>query len=366
VNLSPSPDVKPIAFYLPQFHPIPENNEWWGEGFTEWTNVSKAKPLFKTHIQPRIPRDLGFYDLRLSEVKEAQSSLAKQYGLHGFCYYHYWFHGRRLLERPINDLLTTSRPDFPFCLCWANESWSRRWIGDDQQVLIEQTYSVDDDSIHGSYLADIFADKRYINLDGRPLFLIYRPSSLPAPNDTLARLAAQCKAKGILRPYFVAVDAHHVGYDYRQVGFDDILAFSPQLGVSSPDAFADGRSLTKLFRNLRFGIRSASLKVFDELEERTKMAALSRPFPTIPSCFVSWDNSPRRGREGIIYTNSSPDLFQSALSDACFQAQKHPNQHALVFINAWNEWAEGNFLEPDMYYGHSYLLAMQKALSRFL
>lgn len=366
MNLSSSPSVTPIAFYLPQFHPIAENNEWWGEGFTEWTNVAKAKSLFKTHIQPRIPSDLGFYDLRLPEAREAQAQLATHYGLHGFCYYHYWFHGRRLLERPINDLLNSTRPDFPFCLCWANESWSRRWVGDDKQVLIHQTYSFDDDINHGSYLADVFSDSRYIKLDGKPLFLIYRPSSLPNPLESLARLAAGCKAKGILRPYFVAVDAHHVGYDYRQVGFDDILAFSPQLGVSSPDAFTDERSLTKLLRNLRLGIRSSKLKVFDELEERNKMAALSRPFPVIPSCFVSWDNSPRRGREGIIYTNSSPHLFQASLADACVKAKEHPNQHSLVFINAWNEWAEGNYLEPDLDHGHAYLLAMRQALIPFL
>jgi hypothetical protein len=366
VNPPLNSSLTPIAFYLPQFHPIDENNEWWGDGFTEWTNVAKAKSLFRSHIQPRIPSDLGFYDLRLSEARESQASLARQYGLHGFCYYHYWFHGRRLLERPFTDNLSTSSPDFPFCLCWANESWSRRWIGDDKQVLIEQTYSANDDINHGSYLADVFADDRYIKIDDRPIFLIYRPSSLPVPQDTLDTISSQCSAKGLRRPYFVAVDAHHVGYDYRQVGFDDILAFSPQLGVSAPDAFNDKRSFTKLLRNIRFGIGSAKLKVFDELEERSKMAALSRPFPTIPSCFVSWDNSPRRGREGIIYTNSSPELFQSSLVDACAQAQKHPNQHGIVFINAWNEWAEGNFLEPDMYYGHAYLLAMQKALNSFL
>lgn len=362
MNLSAKSTIKAIAFYLPQFHPIPENNMWWGEGFTEWTNVSKSRPLFKGHDQPRIPGDLGFYDLRLPEIRDAQAELAKSYGLSGFCYYHYWFHGRRLLQRPIDDLLESATPDFPFCLCWANETWSRRWIGDDQEVLIEQTYSSQDDDLHSQFLVRVFEDRRYIKIDDRPLFLIYRPSHLPNPKETLERIANQCISRNLLRPYFVAVDAHLVGFDYRQLGFDDILAFAPQLGVSAPDAFIDKRTLSKLYRNLRFGITSAKLKIFDESTERLKMAALSRPFPTIPCCFVSWDNSPRRGRDGIIYINSSPELFANALSQAIANAKNHPNKHSLLFINAWNEWAEGNYLEPDLQRGDSYLQAFSNTL----
>jgi hypothetical protein len=362
VNSQLRSSVKAIAFYLPQYHPIQENNDWWGEGFTEWTNVAKARPLFKNHSQPRIPADLGFYDLRLSETRQSQADLAQAYGLSGFCYYHYWFSGHRLLERPVNDLLQSSSPDFPFCLCWANESWSRRWIGDDKQVLIEQSYSPEDDLAHGKLLAQIFSDSRYIDVNGRPLFLIYRPSNLPEARQTLDRFDQQCKAVDLPRPYFVAVDAHHVGFDYRKVGFDDILAFSPQLGVSAPDAFIDKRTLSKLLRNLRLGIFSAKLKIFDELEERCKMESLNRPFPTIPSCFVSWDNSPRRGREGIVYTNSSPRLFEEFLAKAIQSAKRHPNNHSLLFINAWNEWAEGNYLEPDVLNGNAYLLALKNSL----
>lgn len=362
MNTSSGSSVNAIAFYLPQFHPIPENDQWWGEGFTEWTNVAKSKPLFHNHHQPRIPADLGFYDLRLSDARQAQADLAKSYGLNGFCYYHYWFHGRRLLERPINDLLQSDTPDFPFCLCWANESWSRRWIGDDQQILIEQSYSPDDDIEHGSFLAQVFSDRRYIRVNNRPLFLIYRPGNLPSSSDTIERLSSQCSIHGITKPYFVAVDAHCVGFDYRQVGFDDILAFSPQLGVSAPDAFSDQRSISKLLRNLRHGIPSAKLKIFDESEERRKMESIQRAFPAIPSCFVSWDNSPRRGRDGIIYINSSPKVFQKSLCNSIVLAKQHPGQHSLLFINAWNEWAEGNYLEPDLYHGHSYLDALKNAL----
>jgi hypothetical protein len=354
--------IKSIAFYLPQYHPIDENNNWWGNGFTEWTNVAKSVPLYPRHYQPRIPADLGFYDLRLSETREAQADLARSYGIHGFCYYHYWFNGRRLLERPINDILELNKPDFPFCLCWANESWSRRWIGEHQQVLIEQTYSADDDLAHASYLSKVFSDSRYITIDQRPLFLVYRPSDLPKPSETLNRFERQCSLHGIKRPYFVAVDAHHVGYDYRVDGFDTVLAFTPQLGVSAPDAFNDKRSIGKFIRNLRHGVLSSKLKLFDELEERNKMQALKRSFPVIPSCFVSWDNTARRGRDGIVYANPSPSIFKSFFRKAVAEACQHPHGHSLVFINAWNEWAEGNHLEPDLRYGHSYLQAVREVL----
>jgi lipopolysaccharide biosynthesis protein len=219
--------TKAIAFYLPQYHPIPENDEWWGKGFTEWRNVSKAKQLFNGHYQPHIPADLGYYDLRLREARESQANLAKTYGVHGFGYYHYWFNGQRLLDAPINAILSEGTPNFPFCICWANQSWSRRWIGDDQQILAKQRYSPDDDINHGRLLAKIFSDRRYIKVQDRPLFLIYRPGDIPNIAQVLDRIFNQCDKSGILRPYFVAVDAHQVGHDFRTDGFDAILAFAP-------------------------------------------------------------------------------------------------------------------------------------------
>ena len=162
--------VRAIAFYLPQFHPIPENDAWWGKGFTEWTNVAKARPLFRGHYQPHLPADLGFYDLRLPETREAQAELAREHGISGFCYYHYWFHGRRLLERPFQEVLESGRPKFPFCLCWANEPWSRRWLGEEQDILIAQTYSREDDEAHSEYLSSVFSDERYITVGNRPVF----------------------------------------------------------------------------------------------------------------------------------------------------------------------------------------------------
>jgi len=362
MNIAMTPNPKALAFYLPQFHPIPENDEWWGKGFTEWRNVAKAKPLFRGHYQPRLPADLGYYDLRVSETREAQAKLARDYGIYGFCYYHYWLHGHRLLDSPINAVLADGKPDFPFCLCWANDHWTRRWIGDGQQILAKQAYSAQDNIRHGSLLASIFSDSRYILIEGRPLFLIYRPADIPDVGLMLDRFSAQCRIKGIDRPFFVAVDGHCVGRDFRGEGFDANLAFTPQLGVSSPDAFEDRRSWRKFRRNLRNAIVSAKLKVFDEETERKKMRAIQRSYPCIPSCFVSWDNSARRGRDGIIYTKSRVDHYEEDLCEAVEVAGLNTNSPGLLFINAWNEWAEGNYLEPDMRNKHVYLEATKRAL----
>ena len=193
--------VRAIAFYLPQFHPIPENDVWWGKGFTEWTNVTKARPLFRGHYQPHLPADVGFYDLRLSETREAQAELAREHGISGFCYYHYWFHGRRLLERPFQEVLDSGRPKFPFCLCWANEPWSRRWLGEEQDILVDQTYSREDDEAHSEYLSSVFTDERYVTVDNRPVFLMYRPDRHPDPIrfTTMLRSAARLATCAVCR-----------------------------------------------------------------------------------------------------------------------------------------------------------------------
>jgi lipopolysaccharide biosynthesis protein len=361
--VKPTPQL--LAFHLPQYHPIPENDEWWGRGFTEWQNVARAVPLFSGHYQPHLPANLGFYDLRLPEVRHQQANLARQYGISGFCYYHYWFNGKQLLERPFNEILSSGKPDFPFCLCWANESWSRRWIGDDKEILIHQSYSETDDINHANYLALAFGDHRYIKINGRPLFLIFRPGELPDPKQVLKTFRDVSNANGLLDPYFVAVDAHKVGYDFRKDGFDSILAFSPQLAVSQPEAFQDGRTFRKFKRNIFNGIVSSTLKIFDDEKERSKMEQISRQYPYIPSCFVSWDNSARRGRNGIIYANHSPSLFEKYLRRAIAIGIEHPHGHGLTFINAWNEWAEGNHLEPDLKYGLAYLETCKKVLSGF-
>ena len=256
-----------LAFYLPQFHPIPENDRWWGHGFTEWTNVARATPLFRGHYQPHVPADLGFYDLRLAEARAAQARVASAHGIEGFCYWHYWFHGQRLVERPFEEVLCSGEPDFPMALAWANESWSRRWLGEERDILQEQIYSAEDDRAHARWLAKAFGDRRYVRVEGRPLFLIYRPSDLPDAHATTTTLREVCRAEGVGEPYLVGINAHATHVDCRALGFDDTLHFEPQLGVL-PDFNKDKASLGKLARNERLGVTSARLKVYDYEEAR--------------------------------------------------------------------------------------------------
>ena len=213
------PGARLIAFHLPQFHPILENDQWWGKGFTEWTNVARAKPLFRGHYQPRLPADLGYYDLQGAETRQAQAELATAYGIEGFCYWHYWFHGIRLLERPVDEILASGEPDFPFCLAWANESWSRSWLGDKREVLIEQKYSEQDDRVHARWLAKAFADPRYIHVNGRPLLVVYKPMDLPEAKRTTEIFRDECRRLGQPEPYLVGIDAHCPGTDMRSARF---------------------------------------------------------------------------------------------------------------------------------------------------
>jgi lipopolysaccharide biosynthesis protein len=349
-----------VAFHLPQFHPIPENDAWWGKGFTEWTNVARARPQFAGHYQPHLPADLGFYDLRLPETRAAQAELAQAYGLEGFCYYHYWFAGRRLLERPVNDLLARGEPDFPFCLCWANESWSRRWLGEARDILIAQTYSPEDDLAHIRWLIRAFADPRYIRVGGRPLFLVYRPADLPDPQRTIDLWRSECVREGLPEPYLLATNSHCSEKDCRQWGFDATLAFKPELGVL-PRFLDDGPRWDKLRRNLKLGVLSATLKVYDYGRAQRAMMALRRPHPMIPGVLVRWDNTPRRGRQAIILARSDPAVFERVLNDAIELVRERPADERLVMVNAWNEWAEGNHLEPDQLYGRKFLDAVKRA-----
>jgi lipopolysaccharide biosynthesis protein len=353
--------IRAIAFHLPQFHPIPENDEWWGKGFTEWTNVTKCRPLFPGHYQPHLPAELGFYDLRLPEALAAQAELATNHGIRGFCFYHYWFNGQRLLERPLDNILSSGQPDFPFCLCWANESWTRGWLGQEREILIAQTYDPDDDRMHALWLANVFADRRYLRKNGRAVFLAYRPGNLPEPTRFTEALRNACNRNGDKDPYLIGVDAHCVGRDFRTDGFDAMLAFEPQLGAL-PGAFDDDLKLRKLWRNLRLGVISRKLKVYDYTEARQRMGSLRRPFPTIPCVFVGWDNTPRRGRNGLIVINSSPLVFGRALEAEITKLRTSSDGDPLLFINAWNEWAEGNHLEPCERYGRKHLEVVREAL----
>lgn len=353
-----------IAFHLPQYHPIPENDEWWGAGFTEWTNVSRAKPHFSGHDQPHLPSDLGFYDLRLPESRDAQASLAREYGVQGFCYYHYWFNGKRLLERPVNEILTSGKPDFPFCLCWANEPWSRRWLGEERDVLMPQAYSAEDDANHARWLAKAFSDPRYIKQDGRPLFLIYRPKDHPEPLRLIKEMRIACEAVGVGNPYLVGIDAHCPGFDFRTVGFDSSLSFAPQLGWL-PDAFREGFLWRRLKKNLEMGCWDGTSKIYRDKDVREIHSQRRPKHPHIPCAFVGWDNTPRRGKSAIVVKDGSPEAFGQDLSDQIKQWKSTSPQVPYFFINAWNEWAEGNHLEPDQRNGLKYLETMQKVLNSF-
>ncbi len=350
-----------IALYLPQFHPIAENDAWWGPGFTEWTNVTRARPLFRGHYQPHLPADLGFCDLRSPDVRFAQAELARTHGISGFCYYHYWFSGRRLLERPFEEVLTSGQPEFPFCLCWANESWTRRWLGEEREVLLKQEYSPEDDENHGRFLARAFADPRYIHHHGRPLFLVWRPKHLSDPAGTVERIADAVESQGVSRPFFLGVDSHCPGADCRTVGFDATMTFAPQLGAL-PEALVDGFSASRLLRNARRGIADGSTKVFPYRQAIESIAHLRTGARAAPCAFVGWDNTPRRGRNGVVIADSDAEAFGDDLRACVRLARDWDSAEPLVFINAWNEWAEGCHLEPDQKNGRAYLEQVRAAM----
>ncbi|HEX6489385.1 MAG TPA: glycoside hydrolase family 99-like domain-containing protein [Candidatus Dormibacteraeota bacterium] len=352
-----------LAFYLPQYHPIPENDEWWGKGFTEWTNVGRARPLFRGHYQPHLPAELGYYDLRLAEVREAQAALAARFGIDGFCYYHYWFGGRRLLERPFSEVLGSGRPDFPFCLCWANENWTRVWDGGSHQILMSQEYSPADDYAHAEELAAAFADSRYIKIDGRPVFLVYRAWALPDPSGTASRFREVAGSHHLPEPYLCAVESYsEPRRDPSEIGFDAAVEFhpDPELGSALTRPGLPTRAYRRLFDRGHPARSGHEIRPYDAAVK----AALARPQPgykRFRSVMPSWDNSPRRAREGTIYVGSTPDRYGQWVRGIAKTFQPFSPEENLVFVNAWNEWAEGNHLEPDQKWGTAYLEANLRA-----
>lgn len=356
-------DVRALAFYLPQFHPIPENDEWWGPGFTEWRNVTRARPLFRGHYQPRLPRDLGFYDLRLQEVKVAQAELARAYGLAGFCYYHYWFGGRRLLQRPFDETLASGVPDFPFALCWANENWTRAWDGGAGQVLVQQHYSEEDDRNHMEWLVRAFEDERYIRVHGRPLFLIYRAAALPDVRRTLETWRTEARRHGVGELYLCKVESFaYESTDPQAEGFDAAVGFIP-------DYHSLGRPLrrTPAWRVARKARLSSQAYGYDNIFEFEDVVeqVIQRPKPAYQrfECVTTgWDNTPRRKEHAVVWRNATPEGYERWLRHEVRLAARKPREERLVFINAWNEWAEGAHLEPCLRWELSYLEATKRAL----
>jgi glycosyltransferase involved in cell wall biosynthesis len=346
-------DVRAIAFYLPQFHPIPENDEWWGRGFTEWTNVSKAVPQFVGHYQPRLPGELGFYDLRLVEVMRRQVELARHYGLQGFCFHYYWFGGRRLLERPLEQFVADKSIDFPFCVCWANENWSRRWDGMDQDILVGQQHSPEDDIAFITTLEPLLRDPRYIRVDGRPLIVLYRPSILPDAKATQQRWRDHCRKVGIgeICLAMVQFDVE----DPRVFGFDVAIEFPPHKLARGLDPINDQLHVV----NPEY---SGYVIDYGSVIERAREHE-APGFDMIRGVFPSWDNEARKPGRGYTFANATPARYREWFDLTIEYARQHPVAgESMVFINAWNEWAEGAHLEPDRRYGYAYLNQTRAAL----
>lgn len=377
-----------LALYLPQYHPIPENDAWWGPGFTEWTNVAQAKPMFRGHVQPKIPADLGFYDLRLPETRERQAELAREAGIEGFCYYHYWFgNGRQLLERPFNEVLASGKPDFPFCLCWANHSWSnktwqRKSALQDNSMFLEQLYPGNDDDVqHFMSVLPAFKDKRYITVDGKPVFILWAPWDHPHVSEwikTWRRLAAE---NGLLGLYLIGITTSTLAFrqdaegnrkrvlpnlkssaDVYQaildMGFDAVNSFGKRRG----EMLADG----KIQNLLKTALRRMGVKVGQRFDYVKTMKNYFTPedrwdnvFPTI---LPQWDRTPRRAAWDGIYVNANPDNFEKHVREAVDLVKDRDPEHRLIILKSWNEWGEGNYVEPDLQYGHGWLQAIRKAI----
>ncbi len=363
VALNARSKARVIAFYLPQFHPIPENDRWWGKGFTEWTNVAKAKPLFPGHYQPRIPADLGFYDLRVPEVREAQAELARTYGIEAFCYYHYWFgNGRRLLERPFNEVLISGEPRFPFCLCWANKTWSGIWKGSSDRILMEQTYpGMEDHADHFRFLLRAFEDDRYVKVDGKPLLLVYHPDELPeAPRvtDFWRESALKAGFKGL---YLLGV-LHLSGKDLRPLGYDG--AVLQRLAPFYRNVYGEPcNGAWGTLKKIRHRVPK-ELTIYSYKDLVSFFVPRLRPsFDAYPCVIPNWDNTPRSGVRGLVFHESSPELFRRHVQDALRFIEDREGEYRLIFLKSWNEWAEGNYMEPDVRYGHGYLQALRDALA---
>ena len=365
-------DTKVIAFYLPQFHPIPENDKWWGKGFTEWSNVVMARPRFPGHHQPQLPTDLGFYDLRLHETRIAQADLAQKYGIYGFCYYHYWFNGKLLLDALLKYVLSSSITDIPFCICWANENWTRAWDGLDRQVLIKQEYSSQDSLKHIEHLLPIINDRRYIRIDDRPIILIYQPDNIPDLSALLLLWRKVANQSCSLSIYLVGVMnsfSRMTEDQYIAAGFDAIVDFQP-----NRSDFPKSKGFATIIKNflqyylpygvyqkIKLNITANNIVNYHKMALNIQKKEWPKEYIKFPCVFPSWDNSPRR-KSATIIQNNDYSIFSKWLVNSIGKVKKYKVQEQLVFINAWNEWAEGCHLEPDRVNGHGFLKAVLEAI----
>lgn len=377
-----------IGLYLPQYHPIPENNEWWGPGFTEWNNVVKARPLFRGHYQPHLPADLGFYDLRLPEVREQQACLAREAGLEGFCYYHYWFgNGKQLLQRPFEEVLKTGKPDLPFCLCWANHDWTNKtWkkgssLRQDSMIM-QMHYDFDDHVNHFNALLPAFHDPRYIRVDGKPVFAIWAPRKFPDIKRFIDLWQKMARENGLEGIHFVGYtdnvrkivrdeqgnqtfwDINQSANIYQEIldmGFDAVMSS----GLYRAQTICKGR--------WRTAFSQFSQNLFVSYSLRTDYAKTMKHYyvpedsweNVYPTLMPQWDRTPRAGKKSNPMTGSTPEKFQKTVEEALQMCKAKQQQHQILFLKAWNEWGEGNYVEPDQKYGHGYIQAIHNAIEKF-
>jgi hypothetical protein len=376
-----------IALYLPQFHPIPENDRWWGPGFTEWTNVAKAKPLFRGHQQPKIPANLGFYDLRLPETREAQAELAREAGIEGFCYYHYWFGGKELLERPFREVVASGKPDFPFCLCWANHSWSnktwnRKSAMQENSMLMEQVYpGREDDVAHFMSILPALKDDRYIRIDGRPVFVLYSPWDHPHVREWIQTWRQLSVEHGLPGLYMIGICDSTLTFRQKpdgtrervmpnlessaelfqtvlDMGFDAVNSFGKRRGeMLSAGKYQDLAKTVVRRLGVPVGQRyeyAKTVKGFFAPEDRWENV-----FPTI---LPQWDRTPRMASYDGVYVHATPEAFEKHVRQAVDIVSGKEPEHRVIFLKSWNEWGEGNYVEPDTEYGTGFLTAIRKAL----
>lgn len=362
--------VKVIAFYLPQYHPIPENDEWWGKGFTEWTNVGKAKPLFKGHYQPKVPADLGYYDLRLPIIREQQALLAREAGIYGFCYWHYWFgNGKRLMPEVFDEVLKSGKPDFPFCLAWANHSWyAKNWNADGtttNRMLMEQTYpGIDDAKMHFEYLLNAFSDSRYIKIDDKPLLMIFDPVSIP---DEYITLFKEWTIKAGFKGLYLVGNITNPNIKKESLlkrGFEAVtyqrLGGSANAIINSLGRF--GRGYLKVWRKIKGWVTHTPPNITDyktfypKLIDKEKDSAED----VIPTLIPNWDHTPRSGWNGSLFINATPENFKLHCKEMMELVNKKNNK--TVFLKSWNEWGEGNYMEPDLKYGKGFINALAESI----
>lgn len=375
-----------IAFYLPQFHPIPENDKWWGKGFTEWTNVGKAKPLFKGHYQPRVPADLGYYDLRMPEVREAQAEMAREAGIEGFCYWHYWFgNGKKLLERPFQEVLLSGKPDFPFCLGWANHGWTNKsWEAGNKKIkestLMEMIYNKEEYMKHFNEVLPAFKDKRYIQVDGKPLFLVFRPLEIPNPREFIELWQTMAKKNGLKGIYFVGIAYNMLPQDWtlknvilKNLSDKSGLYYKAVLNAGYDAVNSRGYHRADYYcRSLKEVLwRSICMRLFkhtpiSKCEQKSinkylyvKEDRWENVFPTL---LPNWDRTARSGAKARVYTGSTPEVFCEQLKFVVDLLSDKEDEHKIAFLMSWNEWAEGNYVEPDLKYGHGFLDVLKKII----